>query len=261
MSMADIGEKLKAAREKRSLTIEQVQKQTLIHAPVLAALEEGRCDEILTPTYVKGFLKKYAGYLGLDYKEILNEYASLHADKVSGGVNPDKAVKPKKNDGKDTTVLLRRVMLAVIALALIALFVFLAYASVRFLYSLSKRPHKTAKVSLKAKVSETRPAAARKNAAKSSRSAKTVVPKNEPLNITIKVRSPVWVELKKDGEKQFQRVLPRGLAESVTAREKVELFIANGDVVEIFLNGRSLGSPGKGVIKDLEITRNGMKVK
>ena len=75
------------------------------------------------------------------------------------------------------------------------------------------------------------------------------------------MKSPVWVELKKDGEKQFQRVLPKGLAESVTAREKVELFVANGDVVEIFLNGRSLGSPGKGVIKDLEITRNGMKVK
>ena len=60
-SMISVGERLKKARENKSLTIDQIRKQTRIHSDVLIALEEGRCNEILDPTYVKSFLKKYAG--------------------------------------------------------------------------------------------------------------------------------------------------------------------------------------------------------
>ena len=65
-SLVSIGEKLKSARERKALTIDQVQKDTKIHSTVLRALEEGRCDEILTPTYVKRFLNKYSHHLGLE---------------------------------------------------------------------------------------------------------------------------------------------------------------------------------------------------
>ena len=53
--MITIGESLKKAREAKNITIAQAQKQTSIHSTVITALEEGRCDEILTPTYVKSF--------------------------------------------------------------------------------------------------------------------------------------------------------------------------------------------------------------
>ena len=80
MSMAGLGEKLRQAREKRGLTLEQVQKQTLMHSTVIAALEDGKCDDILTPTYVRSFLKKYSSFLGLDPKEILSEYSALSSN-------------------------------------------------------------------------------------------------------------------------------------------------------------------------------------
>src|SRR3989338_3940960 len=85
--MANIGERLKEAREKKSLTIEQAQKQTHIHSAVLIALEEGKCDEMLTQTYVKSFLKKYSTFLGLDPKEIINAYSALHPELESRAVN------------------------------------------------------------------------------------------------------------------------------------------------------------------------------
>ncbi len=44
VSIAGIGEILKQAREKRSISIDQVQKETRIHSTVLRALEEGRCQ-------------------------------------------------------------------------------------------------------------------------------------------------------------------------------------------------------------------------
>ena len=49
VSMVKIGESLKDAREKKSVTIDQVQKQTRIHSTVLKALEEGRCDRPSLP--------------------------------------------------------------------------------------------------------------------------------------------------------------------------------------------------------------------
>ncbi len=264
MSTAVIGEKLRQAREKKGLTMEQVQKQTLIHASVVMALEEGKCDEILTPTYVKSFLKKYSNFLGLDSKEILGEYASLHADQAAPSLDLTRGVKPKKRDSKDSILFLRRALFGGVAFLVIAAFVFLAVVSARFLYSLSPRPGRIEKAAVKPKKDDSRiKAANQKKLAKqaSSGSSKAAPPKGAPLYVVLKVKAPVWVELKRDGEKIFQRVLPKGLAESITAREKVEVYVANGDVIEIIVNGRSLGSPGRGVIKDLEITASGMKIK
>jgi len=265
MSMATIGERLKEAREKKALTIEQVQKQTLIHTSVIAALEEGKCDDVLTPTYVKSFLKKYSNYLGLDSKELLNEYASLHPDSpvFVRDLNKSSNVTPKRGDSKGPGLFVRRLVFSIAALLAAALFLFLAFSGIRFLYSVSKKAHRAGKAATKTAGNKAeralRPA---KNAQKNSpQLSKSAVPKNAPLNIVLKVRAPVWVELKRDGEKIFHRVLPKGLEETLTAREKVDLYIANGDVIEIFLNGKSLGSPGKGVIRDLEITRSGMKIK
>jgi cytoskeletal protein RodZ len=85
--MSRIGQKLRAAREKKPLTIDQVQKQTRIHSAVIKALEDGRLDEMLTPTYVRSFLRKYAEHLGLDGRQFLSEYANLRrADQSSLGV-------------------------------------------------------------------------------------------------------------------------------------------------------------------------------
>ncbi|MCX5686115.1 MAG: helix-turn-helix domain-containing protein, partial [Candidatus Omnitrophica bacterium] len=80
ISMASIGERLREAREKKALTIEQAQKQTRIHSTVLAALEDGRCDNILAPNYVKSFLREYSNYLGLNSKELLNAYTAIHPE-------------------------------------------------------------------------------------------------------------------------------------------------------------------------------------
>ena len=69
------------------------------------------------------------------------------------------------------------------------------------------------------------------------------------------------VKVKADGKPVFSRVLTRGNVESFTAKDRFNLYIAKGEAVELYLNGKSLGSPGRRVIEDVEITRNGLKVK
>ena len=65
-SAVSVGKRLREAREKKSLTIEQVQKQTKIHSTVLIGLEEGRPSDTLTDTYIRSFLKKYAQFLSIN---------------------------------------------------------------------------------------------------------------------------------------------------------------------------------------------------
>jgi cytoskeletal protein RodZ len=275
MSMVTIGEKLRSSREKRSLTVEQVQKQTLIHAPILTALEEGKCDDILAPAYVKGFLKKYALFLGLDNKDILSEYATTRSEKIPANATAAMNIPAAKTSKTKTFKFpVKGALIGLAVLITSAIFVMLIFAGARFLHSMAKKPRKNINIlSTKAKKSNAKiqnvkagesPAWLKaKLAEKSIPSAQTkaIVPKNVPLNVVLKAKSPVWVELKKDGEKQFQTVLAKGSVEPVIARDKVELYIANGEAIEIIINGRSMGSPGKGVIKNLEITHSGMKVK
>src|SRR5215211_2083138 len=69
-----IGEVLKRTRTRLKLDIGRVEKQTKIRAKYLRALENEEWDTLPGPTYVKGFLRTYATYLGLDADAIVDEY-------------------------------------------------------------------------------------------------------------------------------------------------------------------------------------------
>ena len=69
------------------------------------------------------------------------------------------------------------------------------------------------------------------------------------------------VQLKKDGVIIFKRVLPKGTEETLSAENTVNMFIGRAEAIEIIINGKSLGSPGRGVIRNLEVTSNGVRVR
>ena len=64
--MFEIGASLREARLKRNLTPADVQKAIRIRDRYLQALEEERWELLPGDAYVKGFLRTYADYLGLD---------------------------------------------------------------------------------------------------------------------------------------------------------------------------------------------------
>src|ERR1700712_1738817 len=74
--MFEIGATLREARERRQLTYEQVETDTKIRAKYLRALEEEEFDSLPSGTYVRGFLRAYASYLGLAGRLFVDEYAS-----------------------------------------------------------------------------------------------------------------------------------------------------------------------------------------
>ena len=65
-----VGERLRAAREKMKLCLEDVAAQTRIPLRHLASIETADWDSLPAPTYTIGFAKNYAGVVGLDRMEI-----------------------------------------------------------------------------------------------------------------------------------------------------------------------------------------------
>jgi cytoskeleton protein RodZ len=74
--MFEIGGSLREARLKRGLTPADVQKAIRIRDRYLQALEEERWELLPGDAYVKGFLRTYADYLGLDGNLYVEEYNS-----------------------------------------------------------------------------------------------------------------------------------------------------------------------------------------
>ncbi len=71
--VATAGERLRAAREERGLSLEDVAAQTRIPQRHLASIETGDWDSLPAPTYTIGFAKSYASTVGLERNEIGNQ--------------------------------------------------------------------------------------------------------------------------------------------------------------------------------------------
>ena len=68
-----VGERLRAAREEKGLSLEDVAAQTRIPQRHLESIESADWDNLPAPTYTIGFAKNYAGVVGLDRTDIGNQ--------------------------------------------------------------------------------------------------------------------------------------------------------------------------------------------
>ena len=80
-----IGTYLRQHREENHLTLEQVAEHTGIREPYLAALEDGDFHKIPGDVFIRGFLRNYGNYLGLDGNGLVEAYRT--------GSEPEKILK------------------------------------------------------------------------------------------------------------------------------------------------------------------------
>jgi len=72
--MPEIGDQLRETRMRNRIDITEVEAATKIRAKYLRALENEEWDLLPGPTFVKTFLRTYADYLGLDARNLVEEY-------------------------------------------------------------------------------------------------------------------------------------------------------------------------------------------
>ena len=68
-----VGERLRAARQKKKLSLEDIASETRIPLRHLESLEAADWERLPAPTYTIGFAKNYAGAIGLDRAEIAEQ--------------------------------------------------------------------------------------------------------------------------------------------------------------------------------------------
>ena len=71
-----LGRFLRQEREKKGVSLDSVVQVTRITRENLEALERDDFQAISAPVFVRGFLRSYANYLGLDPKELVSRYDS-----------------------------------------------------------------------------------------------------------------------------------------------------------------------------------------
>ncbi len=79
-----VGERLRAAREEKGLTLEEIASQTRIPRRHLESLEASDWSRLPAPTYTIGFARSYASAVGLDRAEIAEQLRY-----EMGGQRPD----------------------------------------------------------------------------------------------------------------------------------------------------------------------------
>lgn len=76
--MFEIGNSLREARLRQGLDFPEIEQATKIRGKYLRALEEEQFEVLPAQTYVKGFLRSYADYLGLDGQLYVDEFNSRY---------------------------------------------------------------------------------------------------------------------------------------------------------------------------------------
>lgn len=74
-TLIGLGPALRKARELRGVTIDAASRDTKLRVDQLQALEGEEFDALLGDVYVRGSLRTYAAYLGLDPEKVIGAYA------------------------------------------------------------------------------------------------------------------------------------------------------------------------------------------
>ena len=105
--MFEIGNSLREARLRRQLDFRQVEQATKIRSRYLRALEDEDFEVLPAETYVRGFLRSYADYLGLDGQLYVDEYNSRFVTGADvGSLRPRRSPAKRTGRGLETNVVL-----------------------------------------------------------------------------------------------------------------------------------------------------------
>lgn len=125
--MFEIGNSLREARLRREIDFADAEHGTKIRGKYLRALEDERFELLPSHTYVKGFLRSYAEYLGLDGQLYVDEYNSryISGDEDAPAHTPRRvpAARARRAERRESNV----VLLALISIGLITALVIAAW--------------------------------------------------------------------------------------------------------------------------------------
>ena len=277
---------LKDAREAKGITLEIVHEATKIPMDALKALEQGYSVKILTPFYLRGFIKIYAEFLGLETNEVLKAY---HLDKAA--VKPvveaplvKKPVKESKQsvgtpkqkptrisqpqtgegggfEGFDKIISARNIKGFLVVVG-VGIAIFAVLKLTRFVIVKMQAAPKNHQVTAAVKPGkellkgpkEVKSAGLKTFKAQSS---------NQKAELALRANKDSFIQVKVDGKVVFAMVMQKGTVETWSANE--EIILSGKDLydLDMEINGNHIGSLGtiERRAHRVVITKEGLTVK
>jgi len=232
--MPGLGDRFRAARESRGLSLSEAAEQIRIRSLYLEAIEDENWNAIGFPVYILGFLRTYARYLGVDPEEAVAEYRAAtgesgRPDDASGGTRDREA---RYEDGKDDPGRRRTSAIVIWGLSLVAvaLVAFVVYNEVAL-------RAKSAPVA----VAVASPTAAPSVASPSSAPAASPAPLAQ--TIQLRLDGPSWLSVTVDGNASIDGTFPAGTNRTFHGKSAT-IRLGNAGAVEVVVDGKSLGKLG-----------------
>jgi cytoskeleton protein RodZ len=238
-----VGDRLRQARERRGLALEDAARATRIDLDFLEALERDAApEEFPEPMYARAFLREYARYLGLRDRRLMQDYRALHPMKEQ----PPFGMPPIQIDPAPAPWG-RRILVALSIGALAALAVFSARATRDGEPEVPSGPVVPSSASPSGRGPTGNPQS-------------DPEPRFEGLNLVLRVvQANSWVEVTKGGEVLFSGTVEPGFRDLFHAREELVLEVGDASAVRLRANGDKLDLPASdGVVQaTLLLEQNG----
>jgi cytoskeletal protein RodZ len=272
--------KLVEKREKLGLTIENIVDRTKLHPTAIKDMETGNFANI-NKAYLKGFIKIYASFLGVELGTILEEINAVKpAEKeprknIRFKVQTPAIVTPKINNEINKPQLSPQHNSLPLFLVKFIMVAGLSFLLLWFLISLGK--------TISSKISKRKallPAASVQPASKNKKPAKNVtkpavtskeasgisrVPfaqKIQEISVAVTAKRNCFLRVKVDGSVLFEGVLKKSNVETWNAGKEIEFKMSDGSAVYIEVNGTPLPAltSMRKPIKSLVINSSGVVV-
>jgi cytoskeleton protein RodZ len=248
------GALLRSARRKRRVSVERAAEETKIRADFLMKMESDEFD-FLAPAYVRGFLRAYARFLGLDPVPLLDEfdrnYGTSRAD-TAAIVAIDRRVRrapkqPRKRLGGWGVA----ATLASAALLFLGVLGLLQGPTEGGAPTgpTSRRAEQTPDARAQGENRPDRKASPRPSPSPTD----TALALEEGIDLkVVAANDRCWMQAYVDGTETPQLILELGQSQTYHAEKDITLLLGNARGVELVVNGRNIGSPG-GIVKTIKL--------
>lgn len=252
MIIADVGDRLRHAREHRGMSLRDASRRTRLSVAVLQAIERNDFASLPGGMFRKAYVRTLAGEVGLDPNEIAADYAARFEPPIESVIQ-DRHLGPQQKLIEQLAPSPRRslVTLAVLA-APAAVWLMLQPGPVGPTVALEDAASELVAASIPRGASMTDAADRPRDAALTPIAAHAA---DVPLRIELAATGWCWVAAETDGERVLYRLLQPGEHVVLEAQRLISLRLGDAGSVTVSINDGARRSPGRlGEVVELEVT-------
>ena len=259
--MGDFGTTLRAARERKGISLRHIANATKISMGALESLERSDFSRLPGGIFSRSFVRAYAQEVGLDPDETVAEFlkeAGETFEPPSQVVEENAPIMPVREDhGYDAppSLMPKLAKLAFIAIPLVILIVYLSMRKVT-----SEPAAPPSAVGAQPAAPQAAPADAPPPAPETPAGPIADLAPGENMRLVLEPTAECWVSLTVDGSVVVSRLMNAGERETHEIREGAVLQLGDAAAMKFTINGRPSKPIGEaGAVETLRISRANFK--